>query len=218
MLHEMRMKSILNVLPLSFVMVAMSAAGFLFCKVDDDIVGQYVMWGVLGLLGAMGVFFVIRAVAGGYQTRVIKKLKDEGGTALQAAEEDYRRAREVCAGVKAGRTWLFCMRGAFSQIFRLDQIAWAYVHMTEKRRNGFAISKTYRVRVHMLNRTEEEIECKDENMCQVILKYLNDTLAGVFIGYSKELMQLYQSGNDDFMRLRREKEARSGESQAAEEA
>ncbi len=175
MLHDMRMQSIKNVVPFSLLMIAMSAIGFTVCKIDDDIVGQYVMWGIFGLFGAMGVFFVIRAVTGGYQQKMIKKLKAEGSMALQAAEEDYRTAREVCAGVKAGRTWLFCTRSPFSQIFRLDQIAWAYAHMTVKRRNGLATNRTYCVKVHMPDGTEEEIACKDEDMCQLILNYLDKT-------------------------------------------
>lgn len=208
MLKEMKMRSIKNVLPISLCLIAIGIFGLYFCRIEDDVVGQYVMTGFFGLSCALGVFFPCKAVAGGFQKDLIKKLKAEGGSALKIAEDDYQIAKEICAGVKAGHIYLFSTRNARSQALRLDQIAWAYTYRKETRKKG-AVTVTYMVKICMVNQEKEEIDSKDEAMCHLILDYLQQTLPGVFIGYSEGLENLYNNQHNEFMRMRREKEAKA---------
>lgn len=179
------------------------------CDAYNDEVGAYICSRITGALFLPAVVLFVGIVLGVFQLHLVRKIRSGGKEAWQVAELDYRSAREICRDVKGGRQYLFCSRRIRSQVFILDQIAWAYPYSKVHRNNDVDVFTTYKVLIYTDDHKVDSIPCKDTIMCQQIMDWLQQAAPGALLAYTDRLMYLYRHEYDRFMWLRRKQAGRA---------
>lgn len=153
------------------------------------------------------VYMLIRALTGGYQSKLVKALKAQGDMELQRAESDYATAAEPVKGVKVGRSYMFNCLSARTEIIPLRQVAWTYTHQTNHQKYGRTVSTSYSVMLYTEDKKQHQLCMPGKDACNQLIDDLNKKCPAGIFGYSDELKQMFNKNFDEFNRLRRQKEA-----------
>ncbi len=159
------------------------------------------------VLLVIAIYMLIRALTGGYQSKLVKSLKAQGDSELQRAESDYASAAEPVKGFKVGRTYLFNCSSAKTEIIPLRQVAWAYTHQTDHQKYGRTVSTTYNIMLYTEDKKLHQLLMPSKDACNQFIDELNRKCPAGIFGYSDQLKQMFNKNYDEFTRLRRQKEA-----------
>ena len=155
----------------------------------------------------IAIYMLIRALTGGYQSKLIKTLKARGDMELQRAEADYQTAAEPVKGIKIGRSYLFNCSSANTEVIPLPQIAWAYTHQTNHQKYGRTVSTTYNIMLYTEDKKQRQLYMPSKDACNQFIDELNRKCPAGIFGYSDQLKQMFNKNFEEFNRLRRQKEA-----------
>ena len=159
------------------------------------------------VLLVIAVYMLIRALTGGYQSKLIKSLKAQGDMEVQRAETDYASAAEPVKGYKIGRSYLFNCASAKTEIFPLRQVAWVYTHQINHQKYGRTVSTSYTIMLYTEDKKQHQLTMPSKDACNQFIDELNRKCPAGIFGYSDELKQMFNKNYDEFTRLRRQKEA-----------
>ncbi len=159
------------------------------------------------VLLVIAIYMLVRALTGGYQSKLIKDLKAQGDMELQRAETDFESAAEPVKGFKVGRSYLFDCSSAKTKLYPLRQVAWAYTHQTNHQKYGRTVSTTYSIMLYTEDKKQHQLSMPSKDACNQLIDELNKKCPAGIFGYSDELKQLFNRNFDEFTRLRRQKEA-----------
>lgn len=163
---------------------------------------------VLGAaLLVIALYMLIRALTGGYQSKLVKTLKARGEMELERADADYQTAAEPVKGLKVGRSYLFNCSGAKTVVIPLREVAWAYMHQTNHQKYGRTVSTTYNIMLYTEDKKQHQLYMPSKDACNQFIDELNRKCPAGIFGYSDQLKQLFNKNYDEFTRLRRQKEA-----------
>lgn len=155
----------------------------------------------------IAIYMLIRALTGGYQSKLIKTLKAQGDMELQRAETDYQTAAEPVKGIKIGRSYLFNCKSAKTEVIPLRQIAWAYTHQINHQKYGRTVSTTYSIMLYAEDKKQRQLYMPSKDACNQFIDELNRKCPAGIFGYSDQLKQMFNKNFEEFNRLRRQKEA-----------
>lgn len=153
------------------------------------------------LLLFISIYMLIKALTGGYQKAMIKALSAGGDMNLQMADSDYQTSRGIRRDIKIGKQYLFSTVNAKTLAIRLDKLIWAYTHETQHKKYGRTVNTTYMIMLYTDDKKKESISIPTKEDCQAILHHLSDSNPGIIIGYTEQLMNLYQKNYSEFIRL-----------------
>ena len=153
--------------------------------------------GSLVLLG-IAVFPLIKALRGGYQKKVIAKLREAGDfeASAERAAQFYDLTEPVC-GVRMGTEYVFFQDGANSVLLRPWDVAWVYQSTTQHKTNGIPSGKTYAAILRTMDGTQYSLGMKEEEV-QQLLEAMHTALPGVVLGYTEDLERLYKQNRSAF--------------------
>lgn len=182
-----------------------------YIKVDQLSHGDvnFVLAGIVlaVVLLVFAIYMLVRALTGGYQSKLIKALKAQGDMELQRAETDFESAAEPVKGFKIGRSYLFDCSSAKTKLYPLRQVAWAYTHQINHQKYGRTVSTSYSVMLYTEDKKQHQLSMPSKDACNQFIDELNRKCPAGIFGYSDELKQLFNKNYDEFTRLRRQKEA-----------
>ena len=170
----------------TFVTVAVFAAVALICVV-------------------LAIFPLVKALTGGYQKQLRRKLSESGDmeAAAERAERFYEAAEPVC-GVRMNGEYVFFQEGPNSILLRPWEVAWAYQSTTQHRTNGIPSGKTYAAVLRTMDGKQYTLGMS-ESQVQTLLGAMETALPGTVLGYSDELAGLYKNNRDFFSQRWEEK-------------
>lgn len=182
-----------------------------YIKIDHLSRGQVSLVLIVNALAVIfivsAIYMLIRALTGGYQSKLIKTLKAQGDMELQRAETDYQTAAEPVKGIKIGRSYLFNCSSAKTELIPLRQIAWAYTHQINHQKYGRTVSTTYSIMLYTEDKKQRQLTMPSKDACNQFIDELNRKCPAGIFGYSDQLKQMFNKNIEEFNRLRRQKEA-----------
>lgn len=170
------------------------------------------------ILIAIALYMLIKALTGGYQSKLVKALKAQGDMELERADSDYETAFEPFKGLRIGRNYLFDCTSAKTEVYPLRQIAWAYTHQTNHQKYGRTVSTTYAIMLYTEDKKQHSLGMPSKANCDQVIEDLNRKCPAGIFGYSDQLKQMFNKNYDEFTRLRRQKEADLNQAQGFNDA
>ncbi len=157
--------------------------------------------GIGVLLLIISLYMLIKALTGGYQKAMVKALGAGGDMNLQMADSDYQTSKSICRDFKIGNRYLFSTVNAKTFVVELDKLIWAYTHETQHKKYGRTVNTTYMIMLYTDDKKKESVSISSKEDCQAILQQLSDSNSAIIIGYTDQLMNLYQKNYPEFIRL-----------------
>lgn len=141
---------------------------------------------------------LVKALTGGYQKQVRRKLAGMGDTlaAAERVERFYESTEPVC-GVRMNSEYVFFQNGAHSILLRPWDVAWAYQSTTQHRTNGIPTGKTYAAVLRTMDGKTYTLGMPEADV-QTLLERMQTALPGTVLGYSDELQALYRNDRAAF--------------------
>lgn len=164
----------------------------------------YGVFGIGVILIVIGLIMLIHALTGG-KLKAFKKEIEESGFSQADVEFDYESAKLFNKGndLRIGRRFIFYMGGNKPHIIVNDQVIWAYQQNTTHRTNGIKTGTTHEILVYQLNNKKiAHIFVPKEALGTEVLQYINQVIPKAVVGYSDELVRLYQKDYQEFLQLR----------------
>lgn len=168
----------------------------------------YLIDAVSAVLIAIALYRLMKALTGGYQKDLKKKLEAMGDPAVM--EEKLNRFYEgsdPVNGVRLGEEFVLFQVGADSMLFRPWDILWVYQNTTQHRTNGIPTGKTHSAVLCTAEGKRISLSMSDKKVKE-LLAAIEQKLPGTILGYSKELDKLYEQNRGAF--LAKWEEARPG--------
>lgn len=172
-----------------------------------------IMDAVGAILVIIALYMLIKALTGGYQSKLVKALKAQGDMELERADSDYGTAFEPFKGLRIGRSYLFNCTSAKTEVYPLRQVAWAYTHQTNHQKYGRTVSTSFAVMLYTEDKKQHNISVPGKAACDQVLEDLSKKCPAGIFGYSDQLKQMFNNNYDEFTRLRRQKEADTNQGQ-----
>ncbi len=144
---------------------------------------------------------LIKALTGGYQKAMVKALSAGGDMNIQMADSDYQASGEILRDIKIGKRYLFSTVNAKTLAIELDKIIWAYTHETQHKKYGRTVNTTYMIMLYTDDKKKESISIPTKEGCQSFLQNLSASNSAIIIGYTGQLMNLYQKNYPEFIHL-----------------
>lgn len=153
--------------------------------------------GTLVLL-VIALFPLVKSLRGGYQKKVLAKLRESGSfeAAAERAAQFYEMTEPVC-GVRMNGEYVFFQDGANSVLLRPWDVAWAYQSTTQHRTNGIPTGKSFAAILRTMDGTQYTLGMKEEQVRR-LLEAISVSLPGVVLGYTEELEQVYKQNRNAF--------------------
>ncbi len=153
----------------------------------------------------LAIFPLVKALTGGYQKQLRRKLSESGDmeAAAERVERFYEAAEPVC-GVRMNGEYVFFQEGPNSILLRPWEVAWAYQSTTQHRTNGIPSGKTYAAVLRTMDGKQYTLSMS-ESQVQTLLGAMETALPGTVLGYSDELAGLYKNNRDFFSQRWEEK-------------
>lgn len=170
------------------------------------------------ILFVIALYMLIKALTGGYQSKLVKTLKAQGEMELERAESDYETASEPIKGLRIGRNYLFDCTSAKTMVYPLRQVAWAYTHQVNHQKYGRTVSTSYSVMLYTEDKKQHTLSMPHKVACDQVIDELNRKCPAGIFGYSDQLKQMFNKNYDEFTRLRRQKEADMNQAQGFADA
>lgn len=167
-------------------------------------VSVYCVAGLGAVLIVIALILLVHALTGG-KLKSFKKEIEDSGFSVSDAEFDYESAKLFHKGndLRIGRRFIFYMNGNKPHILVNDQVIWAYQQNTTHRTNGIKTGTTHEILVYLLNNKKNaHIYVPKEEIGAEVLEYINQLMPRAVVGYSDELVQLYQKDYQGFLQLR----------------
>lgn len=164
------------------------------------------------ILLLISVYMLIKALTGGYQRKLVKALKAQGGMELERADSDYGHAAEPTKGIRIGRSYLFDCSSAKTAVYPLRQVAWAYTHQVNHQKYGRTVSTSYSVMLYTEDKKSHQLTMPSKTACDQVMDELSRKCPAGIFGYSDQLYHLFNRNYEEFTRLRRQKEAEMSQS------
>lgn len=164
----------------------------------------YGVFGIGVILIVIGLVMLIYALMGG-KLKTFKKEIEESGFSQTDVEFDYESAKLFYKGddLRIGRRFIFYIGGNKPHIIVNDHVIWAYQQNTTHRTNGIKTGTTYEILVYSLNKKKAvHISVPNEDVGTEVLQHMNQAMPKAVIGYSDELVRLYQKDYQGFLQLR----------------
>lgn len=170
--------------------------------VGGSAVFTYVLIGIGAVLVLAGILRIVLAM--NKSCKSIKKELDAAGIAVETAEYEYANAKvfSKAGDIRIGRDLLFYMDGKEAHAAACNQIVWAYLSTTAHHTNGMNTGTSYRITMYTYSKKLINANVGKEAVAHEILKYMNETMPWVVVGYSDELNRSFFSDYDNFLQLR----------------
>ncbi len=158
----------------------------------------WIMLAVSVALWLIGIVPLIKAITGGYQKELKKKVASMGeeSTMLEKLQLFYGNTSPVC-GVRMGSDYVLFQSGPASILLRPWELAWAYQSTTQHRTNGIPSGKTYAAILRTMDGKQYTLSMNKKQV-QELLDAIHATLPGTVLGYTKELESLYKNDRSAF--------------------
>jgi hypothetical protein len=98
------------------------------------------------------------------------------------------------------RSWLIRKTTYNLDLFSLEQIAWIYQKVTQHRRNGVPVGKTYAAVMIGQNGEALEIPAKEAEVMKILAEIIQ-RIPWVVVGYSDEIRNLWQKDRTSFLAI-----------------
>lgn len=142
-----------------------------------------------GLCALAALYFLVKALSGGYQ-KSIRRFCDGDAVLAEQVAEFYADTQPVC-GLRCGERFLMFQQGATTQLLDPAHIVWAYGQTVQHRTNGLPIGKTYGLVLRTDAGKTYTIPIKrDQVPC--VLDVLAERYPRWVLGYADELAARYQ--------------------------
>ncbi|MDD3429488.1 MAG: hypothetical protein PHG02_05755 [Oscillospiraceae bacterium] len=157
------------------------------------------------ILIGVGLYMLLRALVGGYQSKMKKIVSAQENSELLWDElEKFYENTEPVNGIRISENWILYQKGANSVLLWAKDIVWAYQSTTTHRMYGIPTGKTYCVVLRTGEGKQYQIAVKTETMAQDVIRQLEDKLLGVTVGYTAEIVALYNTDRESFVKRRQE--------------
>ncbi|MGN0308286.1 MAG: DUF6709 family protein [Lachnospiraceae bacterium] len=196
-------------------------SGFTSDELENYLLPYYIStWGFLDDTDALfgipigitaifaGLFFLIYALSGGL-LKAIKNELDAAGFSEGDAEYEYESAKILYAynEVRIGENLTFFMTGGKPHAILNKQLVWAYQQTTAHRHKIFFKTTTRKIFLYTYDKKSYHFNISNEGVAEEILEYIHQTMPWAVIGYSKELVRLYQRDYQHFLEIHYKKES-----------
>lgn len=164
----------------------------------------YVIFGIGIALIVFGVFILLYALSGGDVKAFQKEVATLGMSEMEL-EAEYAGARVMIQkdNLRIGRRLIFYMTGRRTRVIVNDKIVWAYQQSTTHRTNGIKTGTTYEILIYLLNEKKaRRINMPGEEKAGEILQYMYDNIPTAVVGYTDELVSLFNKDYQGFLNLR----------------
>ncbi len=173
--------------------------------VKQGMCSTVIVFTILGfILTVIGLFMLIKALRGGYQKNLVKQLNKNSATQISKVETDYQCATEFCKNVKMGRSFLFSMVSATTEVIPLDKMLWVYIHQTNNKTYFVTVSKDYSLYINMDDGKRYIIPARNEEEAMALIEKLHNARPGIIVGYTDELNKVYHSNINEMIQYRNE--------------
>lgn len=176
--------------------------------VGDSAAMVYVLFGIgVGLILIAIISFASALCGGGLKT--FKKELKAAGFSVASAEFDYESAKVFSEKevIRVGRKLTYLMRGRKPHAIRNDKLVWAYQHSVTHRVNGIKIVTTYDVVLYEYDKKICQIAFFKEAESLEILRYIEQNMPWVVVGYSEELSNMFRKEYQNFLDIAYNKES-----------
>ncbi len=164
----------------------------------------YVIFGIGIALIVFGVIILLYALSGG-DVKAFQKEAATLGMSEMELEAEYAGARVMIQkdNLRIGRRLIFYMTGRRTRVIVNDKIVWAYQQSTTHRTNGIMTGTTYEILVYLLNEKKaRRINMPGEEKAGEVLQYMYDNIPTAVVGYTDELLSLFNKDYQGFLNLR----------------
>ena len=164
----------------------------------------YVIFGIGIALIVFGVIILLYALSGG-DVKAFQKEAATLGMSEMELEAEYAGARVMIQkdNLRIGRRLIFYMTGRRTRVIVNDKIVWAYQQSTTHRTNGIKTGTTYEIQVYLLNEKKaRRINMPGEEKAGEVLQYMYDNIPTAVVGYTDELLSLFNKDYQGFLNLR----------------
>ncbi len=164
----------------------------------------YVIFGIGIALIVFGVIILLYALSGG-DVKAFQKEAATLGMSEMELEAEYAGARVMIQkdNLRIGRRLIFYMTGRRTRVIVNDKIVWAYQQSTTHRTNGIKTGTTYEILVYLLNEKKaRRINMPGEEKAGEVLQYMYDNIPTAVVGYTDELLSLFNKDYQGFLNLR----------------
>ena len=164
----------------------------------------YVIFGIGIALIVFGVIILLYALSGG-DVKAFQKEAATLGMSEMELEAEYAGARVMIQkdNLRIGRRLIFYMTGRRTRVIVNDKIVWAYQQSTTHRTNGIKTGTTYEILVYLLNEKKaRRINMPGEEKAGEVLQYMYDNIPPPVVGYTDELLSLFNKDYQGFLNLR----------------
>lgn len=159
------------------------------------------------LLVGFGLFFLLRALTGGYQKSLKTYCAEKMDAAMELERlETFYNSAELLYGVRMDDTLLMIQDGATTRLLPVEQVVWAYQQTTQHRTNGIPTGKTHALMLNLENGKQLAIGMK-EDQARELLAAFDQRYPNMLLGYTKERAELYRKDRTAFCRSVRERSA-----------
>ena len=164
----------------------------------------YVIFGIGIALIVFGVIILLYALSGG-DVKAFQKEAATLGMSEMELEAEYAGARVMIQkdNLRIGRRLIFYMTGRRTRVIVNDKIVWAYQQSTTHRTNGIKTGTTYEILVYLLTEKKaRRINMPGEEKAGEVLQYMYDNIPTAVVGYTDELLSLFNKDYQGFLNLR----------------
>ena len=191
MLRDMKMNSLIILLPKIVIVAGLGVGGFFMAKEYPIVIVIAVAMLLLAL------WLLINPLSG----RTLKTVKEFISKLNMAEQEklvlDYQNAWKGSRTIKIGKDFTFVCDDA-SRIYRNSEIIWIYEWYENKGNTG----KNFYFNLYLVDKQEPEILGTTEKTYQRIMEYYEANFPHIVVGRSDEAGYLYRNDREQFLHLK----------------
>lgn len=191
MLRDMKMNSLIILLPKIVIVAGLGVGGFFMAKEYPIVIVIAVAMLLLAL------WLLINPLSG----RTLKTVKEFISKLNMVEQEklvlDYQNAWKGSRTIKIGKDFTFVCDDA-SRIYRNSEIIWIYEWYENKGNTG----KNFYFNLYLIDKQEPEILGTTEKTYQRIMEYYEANFPHIVVGRSDEAGYLYRNDREQFLHLK----------------
>lgn len=155
---------------------------------------SYICAGIGAAFIFAGVLMIVLTVMN--SCKAIKKELTTLNIPKEVVEDEYVNAKAFkgAGNIRIGKKVLFYIEGKKAHVAVCNQIVWAYVNPTAANC----------ITLHTNTRKHIYVRINSHTAAQEVLKYINETMPWVVVGYNDEINRMYYSDYTGFLKLRYE--------------
>ena len=191
MLRDMKMNSLIILLPKIVIIAGLGVGGLFMAKEYPIVI----------VIAAAMLLLALWLLISPLSSRTLKAVKEFISKLNMAEQEklvlDYQNAWKGSRTIKIGKDFTFVCDDA-SRIYRNSEIIWIYEWYESKGNTG----KNFYFNLYLVDKQEPEILGATEKTYQRIMEYYEANFPHIVVGRSDEAGYLYRNDREQFLHLK----------------